>query len=158
MNKKTRPSFGWWIEQGATTTWEQWDGSGSRNHPMFGGAITWFYRELAGMNTDPLLPGYRNIIFKPRPAGDVTFASYSNETPNGMAAVSWKKNAGSFKLDIKVPVGSTATVYVPALKAKNVTESGKKINDKGGVSFQKMENGYAVFTTGSGDYSFDSQL
>ena len=61
MNKKTQPSYGWWIEQGATTTWEQWDGSGSRNHPMFGGAIVWFYRELAGMNIDPVrarLPEY----------------------------------------------------------------------------------------------------
>lgn len=158
MNKKTKPSFGWWIEQGATTTWEQWDGTGSRNHPMFGGAITWFYRELAGMNIDPLLPGYRNIIVKPQPAGDITFASYSNETPNGMAAVSWKKNADRFNLVIKVPVGSTSTVYVPALNAKNITESGKEINAKSSVSFLKMENGYAIFSTGSGDYSFDSQL
>ncbi len=30
------PSFGHWIEQGATTTWEQWDGQNSHNHPMFG--------------------------------------------------------------------------------------------------------------------------
>ena len=125
---------------------------------MFGGAITWFYRELAGMNTDPLQPGYRNIIFKPQPAGDVTFASYSNDTPNGLAAISWKKNVDSFKLDIKVPVGSTATVYVPALNAKYVTESDKKISDKSGVSFQKMENGYAIFTVGSGEYLFDSRL
>jgi alpha-L-rhamnosidase len=123
---------------------------------MFGGAITWFYRELAGMKTDQLLPGYRNIIFKPRPAGDVSFVSYSNETTNGMAAVSWKKNSDTFKLDILVPVGSIATVYVPALNAKNVTESGKEINAKNGVSFQKMENGYAIFTVGSGEYSFDS--
>jgi alpha-L-rhamnosidase len=158
MNKKTKPSFGWWIEQGATTTWEQWDGSGSRNHPMFGGAITWFYLELAGMNIDPLLPGYQNIIFKPQPAGDVTFASYSNETSNGMAAVSWKKNSDKFKLDIKVPVGSTATVYVPAINAKRVTESGNQISSKSSVLFQKMENGYAIFITGSGDYSFESHL
>ena len=93
MNKKTQPGFGWWIEQGATTTWEQWNGEGSRNHPMFGGGIVWFYRVLAGMNTDPSQPGYRNIIFKPQPAGDVTFASYANETPNGRAAVNWKKSA-----------------------------------------------------------------
>jgi alpha-L-rhamnosidase len=158
MNKKTKPSFGWWIEQGATTTWEQWNGSDSRNHPMFGGAITWFYRKLAGMNTDRLFPGYQNIIVKPQPAGDVTSASYSNETPKGVATVSWEKNADRFKLDIKVPVGSTATVYVPSLNVKNVTESGKEINVKQGVNFQKMEDGYAIFAIGSGDYSFVSQF
>lgn len=26
MNKRSFPSYGHWIEQGATTTWEQWDG------------------------------------------------------------------------------------------------------------------------------------
>ncbi len=158
MNKKTKPSFGWWIEQGATTTWEQWDGSGSRNHPMFGGGIVWFYRDLAGMNTDPLKPGYRNIIIKPQPAGDVTFASYSNETTYGTAAVNWEKNAKYFKLNVTVPVGSTATVYVPASGHRNVTESGSVIKAKDGVRYKDMENGYAVFTIGSGKYSFESRL
>ncbi|MBW8325406.1 MAG: glycoside hydrolase family 78 protein [Prolixibacteraceae bacterium] len=158
MNKKTQPSFGWWIEQGATTTWEAWDGTNSRNHPMFGGGIVWFYRVLAGLNTDPLQPGYKNIIFKPQPAGDVTFASYSNESRYGTASVSWKKNVNLFKLDISVPVGSTATVFVPASDAKKVHESGKEINGNNDISFQKMENGYAVFVLGSGKYSFDSQL
>ena len=157
MNKKTQPSFGWWIEQGATTTWEHWDGKSSRNHPMFGGGIVWFYRVLAGMNTDPSQPGYRNIIFKPQPAGDVTFASYTNETPYGTAAVGWKKDGNAFKLDIKVPVGSTATVYMPASKAEDVTESGKKINSNDIMRFQKMEGGYAIYAVASGNYSFNSK-
>ena len=158
MNKKTQPSYGWWIEQGATTTWEQWDGSGSRNHPMFGGGIVWFYRVLAGMNTDTSKPGYENIIFKPQPAGDLTSVSYSNETPFGKAAVNWEKKADTFRLNIIVPVGSTATVFVPASSANNVTESGKKIDRKGIVRFKQFENGYAIFTVGSGDFFFDSKL
>jgi alpha-L-rhamnosidase len=110
------------------------------------------------MNTDTKHPGYQNIIFKPQPAGDVAHASYSNETPNGKAGVDWEKETDKFTLNINVPVGSTATVYVPATDAKNVTEAGKKIKKNGEVRFQRMENGYAVYTVGSGDYSFDSQL
>jgi len=158
MNKRTEPSYGWWIEQGATTTWEQWNGEGSRNHPMFGGGLVWFYRVLAGMKADPAQPGYKNIIFKPQPAGDIKFVTYSNETPYGKASVSWERNADSFSLNIDVPVGSTATVYVPASNAKNVTENGKGIKGKSEVHFQKMEDGYAVFIVGSGEYTFDSQL
>jgi len=157
MNKKTQPSYGWWIEQGATTSWEQWDGDGSRNHPMFGGGIVWFYRVLAGMNVDASQPGYRHIIFKPQPAGDLTFVSYANETPLGNASVRWEKSAGSFKLNVEVPVGSTATVYVPASDASNVTESGKKIKDSNDVRFQKIENGYAVYEVASGKYGFESR-
>ena len=56
-----------------------------------------------------------------------------------MASVSWKKDSGKFIMDINVPVGSTAEVYVPAINEKNVTESGKEINTGNGVRFQ--ENG-----------------
>jgi alpha-L-rhamnosidase len=158
MNKRTQPSYGWWIEQGATTSWERWDGSGSRNHPMFGGGLVWFYRKLAGMNADPDNPGYRNIIFRPQPAGDITFVSYSNETPYGIASISWKKEADTFNLDLKVPVGSTAIVYIPTSDDKSILEGGKKITSKRQVTFEGMEDGYAVFNIPSGTFKFSSIL
>jgi alpha-L-rhamnosidase len=154
MNQTTAPSYGWWIKQGATTTWEQWDGSGSHDHPMFGGGITWFYQTLAGMNIDSNRPGYRNIIIKPQPTGNITFASYSNETPYGRASVAWKKKADTFILNIIVPVGSTATVYLPASNPEQVFESGKNIVNVTGVHFLRTENGYVIYTVGSGSYSF----
>lgn len=156
MNKRTQPGYGWWIDQGATTSWEQWNGSGSRNHPMFGGGITWFYRKLAGMNADPEKPGYRHIIIKPQPAGDVTFAKYSNLTPYGTTSVSWKKNNDSFVMDITVPVGSTATVYVPLTKSGEVLESGRKIKRFRNVSYQGIEEGYAIYFVSSGNYKFET--
>lgn len=158
MNKKTWPSYGWWLEQGATTSWEQWDGSGSRNHPMFGGGIVWFYRKLAGMNTDPDNPGYRNIIFRPQPAGDLNYVTYSNLTPYGEAGIHWEKEGNLFKMDIEVPVGSTATVYVPAASTSSVTESGsvlKKGNKN--ITYIGMEDNYALYRVNSGKYSFTSR-
>ena len=159
MNKKTQPSYGWWIEQGATTSWEQWDGSGSRNHPMFGGGLVWFYRKLAGMNADPENPGYRNIIFRPQPAGDMTYASYSNLTPYGTAGIRWEKKHKSLIMDVKVPVGSTATVYIPAASAGEIRENGSAIkkNNKN-ITFSGMEDNYAVFRINSGSYLFSSGI
>jgi len=159
MNKKTQPSYGWWIEQGATTSWEQWDGSGSRNHPMFGGGLVWFYRKLAGMNADPENPGYRNIIFRPQPAGDMTYASYSNLTPYGTAGIRWEKKHKSLIMDVKVPVGSTATVYIPAGSAGEIRENGSAIkkNNKN-ITFSGMEDNYAVFRINSGSYLFSSGI
>lgn len=158
MNKKTQPGYGWWIEQGATTTWEHWSGNGSRNHPMFGGGLVWFYRVLAGMNTDEEQPGYRNIIFRPQPAGDIKYVSYSNETCNGTSSVRWEKNNDKFKMDILVPVGSTATVYVPSADNAAIRESGKTIKQNGDVKLVEMQDGYAVFSIGSGRYSFESTV
>jgi alpha-L-rhamnosidase len=158
MNKRTEPGYGWWIEQGATTSWEKWDGQGSRNHPMFGGGITWFYQVLAGMNPDPEDPGYRHIVFKPQPATDLTSASYANMTTYGRASVNWKIDGKKFIMDIMVPVGCTAKVHVPAVNASKVKESNKKPEHLPEVFFEKEQDGYAVFKVGSGAYQFVSRL
>ncbi len=159
MNKKTQPSYGWWLEQGATTSWERWDGGGSRNHPMFGGGIVWFYRKLAGMNTDPDNPGYRNIIFRPQPASDMKYASYSNLTPYGEAGISWKKNDNQFAMDVIVPVGSIATVYIPASAGREIKESGSIIK-KGNknIAFVRTEDSFAIFNVKSGAYKFTTGI
>lgn len=156
MNQRSQPGYGWWLDQGATTTWEEWNGNGSHNHPMFGGGISWFYRHIAGMNPDPDKPGYKHIIFKPVPAGDLTSAAYTNNTPYGTAAISWKSGKNSFLMDLTVPVGSAATIYIPATSAKNVTENGRKIKNNRNIVFSHMEPGYAVFNIKSGEYSFNS--
>jgi alpha-L-rhamnosidase len=156
MNKKTMPSYGYWLEQGATTSWEDWDRPGSGNHPMFGGGLVWLYRKLAGMDSDPENPGYRHVIFRPQPAGFITRASYSNLTPYGQCKISWKKEYNRFSMEIEVPVGCRATVYVPAEEQKNVMEIGHSFEEQPGVSFVRMADGYAVFNTGSGIYVFES--
>ncbi len=156
MNKKDEPGYGHWIELGSTTTREQWNEEGSHNHPMFGGGINWFYRKLAGMDTDPKKPGYRHIIFRPQPVGEIKFVTYSNQTPFGEAGISWKKENERFVMDVTVPVGSYASVYVPAKKAEDVKESGLAIEKSKGVKFEKMEDAYAIFTVESGKYNFEA--
>ena len=132
LNKKDFPGFGWWLEQGAYTTWENWNGKDSRNHPMFGGGLTWFYRKLAGMSADENNPGYRHIIFKPMPCGDVTWAEYSNVTPYGKAGIRWDLEpavengaSGAIKVAVTVPVGCTATLTMPDGKVFDGIGSGR---------------------------------
>jgi alpha-L-rhamnosidase len=156
ISKRTMPSYGWWLEQGATTSWEEWDRPGSGNHPMFGGGLVWLYRKLAGMNADPLVPGYKHVIFRPMPVEGITSAEYSNLTNYGNCGIRWENAEGKFKMNLDVPVGSTATVFVPAVGRKYVTESEKKIRKNSGITYVGMEDGYAVFTTGSGIYEFES--
>jgi alpha-L-rhamnosidase len=158
MNQRTAPGYGWWLEQGSTTSWEGWRDPGSGNHPMFGGGIVWFYRKLAGMNADPDKPGYRHIIFRPQPVNDIKSASYSNMTSYGNCLINWKNENGKFLMEINVPVGSTATAFVPAKDQKVVKESGKETGKAVGVKYDRMEDGYAVFNVGSGHYSFESEL
>ena len=157
ITKKTQPGYGWWIEQGATTTWEQWDGSNSRNHPMFGGGLVWLYRKLAGMNTNEENPGYRHIIFRPQPVGDIQFAKYYNHTSYGEAGIFWQKNNGKFSMEIVVPVGCHATVYVPMIEGKTVLENGKPVVESSELNRLGEEDGYMKFAVNSGKYNFTSK-
>lgn len=108
MNKRDYPSYGNWIEQGATTTWEYWDGTKSRNHPMFGGGLTWFYRCLAGVRPDPKEPGFKHIIIKPCFV-DGLDVYYSYDTPYGKVVSDIRDG----HITVTVPVGSHATLILP---------------------------------------------
>ena len=156
MNKKDMPGYGWWISQGATTTWEEWNGNNSRNHPMFGGGFTWFYRKMAGLNSDQQEPGYKHIIIKPYPPKAINYASYSTRTPFGQAAVSWEKQNNTFKMDVEIPVGSRATVYLPVISGKTVKECRNGIKQAKGVKYNGIQDGYAIMEVSSGKYCFET--
>ena len=130
INKRTQPSFGWWIEQGATTTWEAWNGENSRNHPMFGGSLVWLQRILAGVRMNESAPAYTNIVVKPVIPERLEQASYCIETVKGLVANGWKRNKdGRFEMTTVVPVGCTAKVYLPVGVATSWTESGRPVSD-----------------------------
>lgn len=114
MTTREKPGYGWWVAQGAQTTWEYWDGTQSRNHPMFGGGLVWLYSRVAGVDIDPKEPAYKHIIFRPTPVGDLRWASYSVKSPQGEVSAKWTRNkSGRFTLRIKVPKGSRASVWLP---------------------------------------------
>ncbi|MBQ0015771.1 MAG: family 78 glycoside hydrolase catalytic domain [Bacteroidales bacterium] len=114
MTQRTFPSIGYWLEQGAQTFWEQWNGQDSHNHPMFGSALVWLYRRVCGMQIDPDAPAYKHIILRPTPVGDLTWASYSTITPFGLASIRWEKSqSGKLTIHTTIPKGSYATLYLP---------------------------------------------
>jgi len=122
INKRDFPSFGHWIEQGATTTWEQWDGKNSHNHPMFGGGLTWFSRCLAGVNACEEKPGYKHIIFRPVLAEGLDSVYYSNETVYGKVASQVVNKPGNRSITVTVPVSCTADVYLPNGKTEHIAQ------------------------------------
>lgn len=154
--KRDFPSWGHWIEQGATTLWEMWNGDGSRNHIMFGDIGAWFYRALAGINPDPDKPGFKHIIIRPQMLGDLKWAKGLHLSPYGMIRSSWKRSGSGFELSLDIPTNSTATVYVPAVSEGAIVESGKPAAKSDGVKFIGIKEGCAVFEVKSGHYEFSA--
>jgi len=111
--RKEMPGWGYWMEQGATTLWEDWKGESSLNHIMFGDVSNWFIQWLGGIGLDPNSPGFRHIIIHPQPVGDLTWAKATHISPYGEIASSWTKIGNRFKLAISVPPNCNATVILP---------------------------------------------
>jgi alpha-L-rhamnosidase len=156
--KTDYPSWGRWLEQGATTLWEQWDGEASRNHIMFGHVSAWFYQTLAGINPDPNAVGFKHIILKPQLLGDVKWVHAEHESLYGTIKSAWEIKGDKFNLRVAVPVNTSATVYVPCDKQKAIAEGPASIHRADYVRFLRMEDNCVVFEVESGTYEFVSEL
>ena len=172
-SQKTYPGWGYMITKGATTMWELWNGDtadpamNSGNHVMLIGDLNiWFHEYLAGVRPDPDSPGFKKIIIRPQPVGDLTWVKASYNSIRGVIVSDWKRNGDKFTLNVTIPANTTATIYVPAKDAASVTEAGlvrrspgeggKPVARSEGVRFLRMESGRAVFAVGGGRYSFVS--
>jgi alpha-L-rhamnosidase len=156
VNKKTYPGWGYMLEKGATTCWEQWNGYYSQIHSCFPYIGGWFYRGLAGIQWDPEAPGFKHVILRPGLVKSVDWVKCSYQSPYGKIISNWKHENGLFTWDISVPPNTTATVYVPAKRIEDVTENGKNILKPPDVNFLRMENNRAVLAVESGRFEFES--
>jgi len=158
-NQKEYPGWGYMLGKGATTLWESWeypDNAPSQNHPMFGSIDEWFYRSLLGIN--PAAPGFKKIIIKPQPAGDLTWAKGSYQSVHGKIVSDWKIEEKKFKLKISLPPNTHTDLWIPANGINSVREGDKPLNSTAEIKPLKFENGYTVIQLGSGDYTFESDL
>ncbi|MEV0974304.1 glycoside hydrolase family 78 protein [Microtetraspora glauca] len=162
-----RDSFPSWlypvVHGDATTMWERWDswshhrglqdpGMNSFNHYAYGAVGDWMYRTIGGLA--PATPGYRDIVVRPRPGGDITWATTAHRTRHGRVEVAWRREDGGFALDVTVPPNTRAEVWVPATEPARVTEGGRPASEAAGVRFDRHADGCAVYRVGSGSYAF----
>ena len=154
--QQDQPSWGWWLGQGATTLWEQWNGSESRNHIMFGDVSAWFYKALAGIQPDPQAPGFKHFFITPQVVGDLTAARGAYDSIRGRIVSDWQVVNGEFILDLTIPANTTATVSLPI--AGNVLEGGQPASQTGGVKDLRAEGGRSVMEVAAGSYRFHGPL
>ena len=153
-NQKTYPGWGYMLEQGATTIWEQWDGQNSLLHSSFLSIGSWFIEGIAGIRLDPAQPGYRHFVVRPGIVGDLTWAKGEYNSLYGRISTDWKVSGGWLTLIVDVPANTSATVFVPTQDPSSVTESGQPVSQSPGVRLLKAADQAAVCNVGSGHYIF----
>lgn len=113
--QKTYPSWGWWIQNGATTLYETWKietETLSRNHVMFGEISAWFYKTLGGINIDERNPGFYSMIIKPHFVKGLDSFKAEYDSPNGMIVSSWKRINNMIIFDLTIPANCSAKLYL----------------------------------------------
>ena len=129
LKKRDYPGYLYMLDNGATTTWEHWNGERSHIHNCYNGIGAWFYQALAGIMPDESQPGYKHIWIKPQVVNDISWVQASKDTPYGLLKVRWEKEDASFVLDVQIPVGSSASVSLP-FPVENVRVNGQPSESK----------------------------
>jgi alpha-L-rhamnosidase len=169
LNREHYPSWLYPVKQGATTIWERWDGQkpdgtfqdkgmNSFNHYAYGAIGEWMYRVMAGIEIDPVSPGYKHTLIQPRPGGGFTSVSASHMTPYGRVSSSWKLDGQAYELSIEVPANTTATIRLPGARLADVKEGGEALPSAVGLTGPRQDGADVVVEAGSGSYRFSYTL
>lgn len=155
LEQRSFPSWGYQIDRGATTMWERWDSiqpdggfqtpdMNSFNHYAYGSVGEWMYTNIAGISA--VRPGYRAIVIRPRPGGEVTSARATFASVYGPISTQWQQRSGGFVLTCTVPPNTTAEVWIPADAPDAVAHTH--------ATFLREEDGSVVYRVGSGNHRF----
>lgn len=143
--KRNYPGYLHMLENGATTTWEHWNGARSRIHNCYNGIGQWFYQALGGIKNDERDCAYRSLIIDPQVPEGISWANTSQETPYGTVTVNWKITNAGFHMEVTIPPGSRAGVIIPGHAEKY------RINGK------DVRNEFSVAEIPGGTYIFEWQ-
>jgi alpha-L-rhamnosidase len=159
------PSWIYSIDQGATTIWERWDGyvkgrgfqspsMNSFNHYSIGAVGEWMYKIILGINPSDEHPGFKHFTIKPQPGGSLTWAKGSYKSINGLISSEWRKDKGQLKLDVEIPVNTSATIILPVDRNAMIKLNSNSLANEMINRNHNVENETAI-DLGSGKYSFE---
>lgn len=106
------PSWGYTIQNGATTIWERWNGytqengfetprMNSFNHYSLGSCAEWLYSHVLGMK----LSADKDICISPSFSSELDFAEGEYRTRSGVIRVEWKHADGKYYLTVTAEAG-----------------------------------------------------
>ena len=154
------PSWGYEVENGATTIWERWNsfskrdgffnpGMNSFSHYAFGAIGEWMFKTLAGI--DLAEPGYRQLQLAPRATrGGLEWAHAEYHSIRGLIRCGWRRTANGVVYETEIPANTRAKLVLPGMSAVGVLVNGTKAGN-----VMDTSDGPAL-TLGSGVYRIEA--
>lgn len=119
ITRRDYPSYGNWIEMGATTLWENFflspDGYPveSLNHHFWGDISAWFYIYLAGIRINPAGHDAREVNIAPCFVEKLNHVKADHVMPAGHLSVEWTRTEKNIQLQISVPETVHGMIKLP---------------------------------------------
>ena len=158
-NQRTYP--GWYdmvFNHGTKIFKEDWKGGLVQMPPLGGSLGYWFYYSLAGIQPDPAVPGFKNVIIRPDFVSDLSWVNGEYRSLYGNIKSGWKRVKDQLILNIEIPANTTAMVYLPTDNVANITEQDKPVTSNKDFTITFSGNGKTIIQTGSGQYTFRIKL
>lgn len=109
------PSYGFWIEKGATSLWESFypEHLDSLNHHVWGDVSAWFIKAVAGIRINPKCDDTSNLEIRPSFIEGLTSAQAWHASVNGKVSSEWRKDGDTVTVKVSIPQGSYGTLFLP---------------------------------------------
>lgn len=117
--QRTYPSWGYMVDQGATTFWELWNGDtadpamNSHNHLMLAGDLPLFlFERLAGIQACWDAPGYERFILAPCFVTGLSHVTAHHDSVRGTIRSAWRRDGNTIHYAATIPPNTAATVHL----------------------------------------------
>ena len=155
---KRMPSWGYQIENGATTTWERWNGNemqddpqmNSYNHYAYGAVADWLYRYAAGVDASPLNAGFRTVVLHPVFDARLSPLEFSYESSYGQIKSNWSVSGQTTKWSVTLPANTIGRLELKPVQAARYTLEGVPL-EKSPLA-KKVDGGFEI---APGSYQFE---
>jgi alpha-L-rhamnosidase len=117
ITRKEYPSYGNWIERGATTLWEEFQPEGgreiSKNHHFWGDISSFFIKQICGINYS-----LGAVKISPKFPNKLEYAKAYHITPYGRIEVEWKRLKENISVSIVTPKEVKVNIDIKQKKIK----------------------------------------
>ncbi len=157
------PSWGYSIDQGATTIWERWDGyvkgrgfqdrgMNSFDHYSIGAVGEWMYRVILGINFDESQPGMKHLILAPKPDGSLTWARGHYDSIRGRITSGWEVTKAGTTYHFEIPPNVLATITLEKKAGCRAFEKGKPVKENPRIQVLEEAEAFVKMAVKAGTY------
>jgi len=115
---KSRTCYGYWLENGATTMWEDFNDihteyAGSRNHHFLGDVSRWFIQEIAGIKPNPSVDNLLYFELTPHFIKKLEYVNAYYDSVYGRVSCNWNRDGEFVNIMIDAPKEMSGKIILP---------------------------------------------